>query len=183
MQTISAVALVVHDYDEAIHFFTHCLRFAVVQDAAISPSKRWVMVRPPRGGTGRRPDRGAGVPVPPDGRLLAGLPRHAGAWRAIYGRAEGGGVRHGRRLPRPIRQQVGSGATPAHRINHGWRMTPIRHRASLASVVVGKGPKDLREEDVPWVNRAQARRHHAGFARRPIKTVVSNSVGSSQWCP
>jgi catechol 2,3-dioxygenase-like lactoylglutathione lyase family enzyme len=50
-ESISAVALVVHDYDEAIHFFTHRLRFAVVEDAALSPSKRWVMVRPPGGGT------------------------------------------------------------------------------------------------------------------------------------
>jgi catechol 2,3-dioxygenase-like lactoylglutathione lyase family enzyme len=51
VQSISAVALVVHDYDEAIHFFTHCLRFVVVEDTALSPGKRWVMVRPPAGGT------------------------------------------------------------------------------------------------------------------------------------
>src|SRR5262245_40504584 len=51
MQTISAVTLVVHDYDEAIHFFTRCLRFAVVEDTALSSSKRWVMVSPPGGGT------------------------------------------------------------------------------------------------------------------------------------
>jgi catechol 2,3-dioxygenase-like lactoylglutathione lyase family enzyme len=51
MRTISAVALVVHDYDEAIQFFTHCLRFAVVEDTALSPLKRWVVVRPPGGGT------------------------------------------------------------------------------------------------------------------------------------
>jgi catechol 2,3-dioxygenase-like lactoylglutathione lyase family enzyme len=51
MQTISAVALVVHDYDEAIHFFTRCLRFAVVEDTALSPGKRWVTIRPPGGGT------------------------------------------------------------------------------------------------------------------------------------
>ena len=51
MQTISAVALVVHNYDEAIHFFTRCLRFAVVEDTPLSPLKRWVVVRPPGGGT------------------------------------------------------------------------------------------------------------------------------------
>jgi catechol 2,3-dioxygenase-like lactoylglutathione lyase family enzyme len=51
MQTIAAVALVVHDYDEAIDFFTHRLRFAVVEDTALSPTKRWVVVRPPGGGT------------------------------------------------------------------------------------------------------------------------------------
>ena len=62
-RSISAVALVVHDYDEAIHFYTHCLRFAVVEDAALSPNKRWVMVRPPGGGTAfARCSFGGGVP-------------------------------------------------------------------------------------------------------------------------
>lgn len=42
--SISAVALVVHDYDEAIHFFTNHLRFAVVEDAALSTSK-WDLVQ------------------------------------------------------------------------------------------------------------------------------------------
>lgn len=51
VQSISAVALVVRDYDEAIHFFTHGLGFHVVEDTARSPHKRWVIVRPPGGGT------------------------------------------------------------------------------------------------------------------------------------
>ncbi|MBN9120771.1 MAG: VOC family protein [Planctomycetes bacterium] len=50
-QAISAVALVVRDYDEAIHFYTRCLRFAVVEDTALATGKRWVVVRPPGGGT------------------------------------------------------------------------------------------------------------------------------------
>ena len=50
-QTISAVALVVRDYDEAIHFFTRRLRFTVVEDTPRSAGKRWVVVRPPGGGT------------------------------------------------------------------------------------------------------------------------------------
>ena len=50
-QFISAVALLVHDYDEAIQFFTHCLRFEVVEDTPVTPVKRWVLVRPPGGGT------------------------------------------------------------------------------------------------------------------------------------
>jgi catechol 2,3-dioxygenase-like lactoylglutathione lyase family enzyme len=50
-QAISAVALVVRDYDEAIHFYTRCLRFAVAEDTALAPGKRWVVVRPPGGGT------------------------------------------------------------------------------------------------------------------------------------
>jgi catechol 2,3-dioxygenase-like lactoylglutathione lyase family enzyme len=49
-QSIAAVALVVSDYDEAIHFFTRCLRFSVA-DAPLPGGKRWVTVRPPGGGT------------------------------------------------------------------------------------------------------------------------------------
>ena len=50
-QSISAVALIVHDYDEAIRFFTTRLGFTVTEDTALSPVKRWVTVRPPGGGT------------------------------------------------------------------------------------------------------------------------------------
>jgi catechol 2,3-dioxygenase-like lactoylglutathione lyase family enzyme len=50
-QSISAVALVVNDYDEAVHFFTRCLRFTVVEDTPLPGGKRWVTVRPPGGGT------------------------------------------------------------------------------------------------------------------------------------
>jgi catechol 2,3-dioxygenase-like lactoylglutathione lyase family enzyme len=51
VQSISAVSLLVRDYDEAIEFFTRCLVFAVVEDTVLSPGKRWVVVRPPGGGT------------------------------------------------------------------------------------------------------------------------------------
>ena len=76
MQAISAVALVVHDYDEAIHFFTRCLRFAVVEDTALSPLKRWVVVRPPGGGTAlllakaASPDQAARVGDQTGGRVF-----------------------------------------------------------------------------------------------------------------
>jgi catechol 2,3-dioxygenase-like lactoylglutathione lyase family enzyme len=50
-QEIAAVALVVRDYDEAVAYFTGCLRFAVVQDTPLGGGKRWVVVRPPGGGT------------------------------------------------------------------------------------------------------------------------------------
>ncbi|RKT88720.1 Catechol 2,3-dioxygenase [Saccharopolyspora antimicrobica] len=53
---IDLVTIVVADYDEAIEFFVHVLGFELVED---SPSltndgrpKRWVVVRPPGGGTG-----------------------------------------------------------------------------------------------------------------------------------
>ena len=49
--SISAVALIVREYDEAIHFFTHSLQFAVVEDTPLADGKRWVIVRPSGGGT------------------------------------------------------------------------------------------------------------------------------------
>lgn len=50
-RSLSAVALVVRDYDEAIRFFTHALGFDLVEDTPLAPGKRWVVVRPPGGGT------------------------------------------------------------------------------------------------------------------------------------
>lgn len=52
-QFIGCVALVVRDYDEAIAFFTKCLRFDLAEDTDLGAGKRWVVVSPPggRGGT------------------------------------------------------------------------------------------------------------------------------------
>jgi catechol 2,3-dioxygenase-like lactoylglutathione lyase family enzyme len=49
--SISTVSLVVMDYDEAIHFFTDCLRFTLVEDTPMGSGKRWVIVAP-AGGNG-----------------------------------------------------------------------------------------------------------------------------------
>ena len=50
-QEITAVALVVRDYDEALAFFTGCLRFAVVEDTPLAGGRRPSACRPPGGGT------------------------------------------------------------------------------------------------------------------------------------
>jgi catechol 2,3-dioxygenase-like lactoylglutathione lyase family enzyme len=47
-QSIRSISLLVRDYDEAIAFFTACLRFALVEDAPLGEGKRWVIVAPPR---------------------------------------------------------------------------------------------------------------------------------------
>ena len=53
-QTIGQLALVVRDYDEAIHFYVDVLGFALIEDTAIpAQDKRWVVVAP-RGSTGPR---------------------------------------------------------------------------------------------------------------------------------
>jgi catechol 2,3-dioxygenase-like lactoylglutathione lyase family enzyme len=47
-QEIAHVALVVRDYDEAIHFYTNVLNFRLVEDTHIpEQDKRWVLVAPP----------------------------------------------------------------------------------------------------------------------------------------
>ena len=50
-RSISGVALVVRDYDEAIEFYTERLGFELLEDTRLSEAKRWVRVAP-RGGSG-----------------------------------------------------------------------------------------------------------------------------------
>jgi len=45
-QSIAHIALVVGDYDEAIKFYTEKLDFTLVEDTALSETKRWVLVAP-----------------------------------------------------------------------------------------------------------------------------------------
>ena len=51
-QRIAAMSLLVRDYDEAIAYFTDKLGFDLVEDTALSPDKRWVVVAPPGNGAG-----------------------------------------------------------------------------------------------------------------------------------
>ncbi|GAB2554630.1 VOC family protein [Spirosoma areae] len=46
-QRIAHIALVVDDYDEAIRFYTQKLNFILLEDTALSETKRWVLVAPP----------------------------------------------------------------------------------------------------------------------------------------
>lgn len=45
-QHIVQMALVVHDYDEAIRFYTGSLGFILLEDTQLSDTKRWVRVAP-----------------------------------------------------------------------------------------------------------------------------------------
>lgn len=45
-QQLVQIALVVRDYDEAIAFYTQILSFELLEDTVMSPTKRWVVVRP-----------------------------------------------------------------------------------------------------------------------------------------
>lgn len=47
-QAILHVALVVHDYDEALEFYTRKLHFRVIEDTELpEEQKRWVVIAPP----------------------------------------------------------------------------------------------------------------------------------------
>jgi lactoylglutathione lyase len=44
--SITHVAVVVRDYDEAIDFYTRALGFHLIEDTKLGPDKRWVVVAP-----------------------------------------------------------------------------------------------------------------------------------------
>jgi catechol 2,3-dioxygenase-like lactoylglutathione lyase family enzyme len=44
--SISTVALLVRDYDEALSYFTNVFRFQVIEDLELTPGKRWLVVAP-----------------------------------------------------------------------------------------------------------------------------------------
>ena len=45
-QHLAHIAVVVRDYDEAIHYYTTVLGFTLIEDTVLSETKRWVMVQP-----------------------------------------------------------------------------------------------------------------------------------------
>ena len=49
-QHIAAVTLLVPDYDKAIAYYVGMLGFELIEDTALSPTKRWVVVAPPGNG-------------------------------------------------------------------------------------------------------------------------------------
>ncbi len=51
IQTLTQLALLVRDYDEALAYYTGVLGFEVLEDSQLSPTKRWVRIAP-KGGQG-----------------------------------------------------------------------------------------------------------------------------------
>jgi catechol 2,3-dioxygenase-like lactoylglutathione lyase family enzyme len=50
LRRLAMITLLVRDYDESIDFYTRVMRFRLVQDTPLSPTKRWVVVAPGDGG-------------------------------------------------------------------------------------------------------------------------------------
>jgi catechol 2,3-dioxygenase-like lactoylglutathione lyase family enzyme len=49
-QKIGSISLLVHDYDDAIAFYTKKLRFNLPEDTNLGDGKRWVLLAPPGSG-------------------------------------------------------------------------------------------------------------------------------------
>ena len=45
-RSIAALTILVHNYDEAIKFFTEAMRFILLEDTTLEEGKRWVRVAP-----------------------------------------------------------------------------------------------------------------------------------------
>ena len=45
-QSLGQISVLVNDYDEAIQYYTGILNFELMEDTPLSPTKRWVVVRP-----------------------------------------------------------------------------------------------------------------------------------------
>ena len=48
-QKLAYLTLLVHDYDEALEFYTKKLHFELIEDTDVGGGKRWVLVAPPGG--------------------------------------------------------------------------------------------------------------------------------------
>jgi len=46
MNTLGMIAIVIDEYDMAISHYVNDLDFVLVEDSALSPEKRWVIVAP-----------------------------------------------------------------------------------------------------------------------------------------
>ncbi|ALN71143.1 hypothetical protein M673_00372 [Aureimonas sp. AU20] len=72
-QTLALTALLVADYDEALRFYVGVLGFERMEDRALSPDKRWVVVRPKGAASG-----GLLLAKAADARQRAGIGDQAG---------------------------------------------------------------------------------------------------------
>ena len=43
---LAHISIVVDDYDKAIDFYTHSLKFCLIEDTPLTDEKRWVLIAP-----------------------------------------------------------------------------------------------------------------------------------------
>lgn len=95
---IGALALLVRDYDEALAFYVGKLGFILIEDTALGPDKRWVLVAPPGSAEARlllakaaTPDQAARIGDQTGGRVFLFL--HTDDFQRDHQRMSAQGVR------------------------------------------------------------------------------------------
>jgi catechol 2,3-dioxygenase-like lactoylglutathione lyase family enzyme len=118
-QRLVYTALLVPHYDEAIAFFTQALRWRLLEDTALGPTKRWVVVSP--GGAG---DAGGALLL-----VQPGNDEQAGQ----IGQQAGGRVGH-------FLHTTDFDGDLAHMRRHGVRFLEAPRHEAYGSVVVFQDP-------------------------------------------
>ncbi len=118
-QRLVCTALLVPQYDEAIAFFTQVLRWQVLQDSRLSPSKRWVLVSP---GAGDEPGGALLLAQPSNEEQAKQIGRHAGGRVGLF--------LHTQDLADDM----------AHMRRHGVRFLEAPRHEAYGSVVVFQDP-------------------------------------------
>ncbi len=118
-QRLAHTALLVPDYDQAIAFFTQALRWRLLEDTALGPTRRWVVVSP--GGADQ-----------PGGALLLAQPANP-EQAAQIGRQAGGRVGH-------FLHTTDFEGDRAHMRQHGVRFLEAPRREAYGWVVVFQDP-------------------------------------------
>jgi catechol 2,3-dioxygenase-like lactoylglutathione lyase family enzyme len=79
LQSLAAITVLVPSYDDGLAFFRDVLGFAVLEDAPLSPAKRWVVVAP-------SPDAGAALvlAVPSDEPQRSRVGDQTGGWVGFF---------------------------------------------------------------------------------------------------
>lgn len=122
MQSLGAIAFLVHDYDEAIAFFVDALGFSLMEDTAQGEGKRWVTVAP-RGSEGtklllaRATDDGQRAQVGKQGGGRVFLFLHTDDFAADHARMRAHGVRF---REEPRHEAYGTVAVFDDLYGNGW---------------------------------------------------------------
>jgi catechol 2,3-dioxygenase-like lactoylglutathione lyase family enzyme len=104
MRRLAMLSLVVRDYDEAIDFYTRVMRFKLVEDTPMSPTKRWVVVAPGNDGASLllaqavTPEQQAAIGHQSGGRVFLFL--HTNSFDADLAHLRAHGVRFAEDAPR-----------------------------------------------------------------------------------
>lgn len=125
--SIACVTFLVHDYDDAIAWFTGRLGFTLFEDRPLAPGKRWVVVGPEGGGArlllarAADPEQSAQVGRQGGGRVCLFL--HSTDFAADHARLLAAGVEF---LEAPRHEPYGSVAVFADLHGNRWDLLQLK---------------------------------------------------------